>query len=140
MGTLTALMAMLGCLLVLTGALGMVGWTAWNLYPKQENLRPPSTDLCDLDCIEYLESYTYGEPPYGDKVRLVGPVFRKGRISHNKGGYSVIGTPWSEHAQITTAEAYVRIIGCPDLQDGIEAMQIVKDWEAGTLTSTKGLA
>jgi hypothetical protein len=70
----------------------------------------------------------------------VGSVYVDGKLSHCKGGFCIVGEPYAEIAPYRTPAALNVAVGCPDVQDAIEALAIVQEWQAaGSSEARMGL-
>ena len=86
---------------------------------------PPSTQECNpavRQCAlgEYLEF----------REKAVSSIYVDGVLSHCKEGFCLMGQPYSEFAPYRTPEELAAVIGCPNLQDSIEAFAIMREWVA----------
>jgi len=101
---------------------------SWAYEPEKAAARvpyPPSTELCNPaveSCVrvEYLL--------YRDVA--VSSVYVDGVLSHCKEGFCRIGEEYTEYAKYTTPEQIIAVSGCPDLADGYEALDLMREFVA----------
>jgi hypothetical protein len=92
--------------------------------------------------VQVLESYGQKELEDPHHPAVCG-VLVDGVQTHTKGGCNPHWTKadYTEIARANTPEDYNRLIGCPELQDGIEAVDLAARFPLeGTGLRTKGLA
>jgi hypothetical protein len=133
---LLAILLLLGTLLTGVGLIHGAKAFAASLDPDPVHIcdAPEYQSWTGWDCLEYIETYLNVLAPH-DPIVGVFDVRRNGQHIHSKRGISQITTGpdgemvrhYSEWGAVGTPEDYLRLVGCADSADGVEAMELMQD-------------